>query len=149
MKKISVISVLFLIIVGCTSKTIYSKPNDLIPKDSMSLLLKDLFLANAAKNIKNVRLQRRINYHPLVYEKFKIDSSRFETSNFYYISRIDDYEDILEKVILSIEADQKIYIEKKKIKDSIFKDSIKKINRSFNRTKSVSNRAKKAVKVKQ
>ena len=108
----------FLVIVlllGCDSKTIYPKPKDLIPKDTMSLLIKDLLLANAAKNIKNKNLQRKINYHPLVFEKFKIDSIRYHASNFYYISRVDDYENVLEDVIFQIEAEQKIYIKEKKI----------------------------------
>lgn len=115
---------LLVFLVSCTSKTIYPKPSDLIPKDTMSLLLKDLFLANAAKGVKNKNLQIRINYHPLVFEKFKIDSTRFYKSNFYYISTVDEYEDVLTDVLLSIEKEQSFYMKQKKYNDSIYQDSL-------------------------
>ena len=128
MKKTISICVLLILVVSCTSKTIYPKPKDLIPKDTMSLLFKDLFIANAARNVKNIKLQRKVNYHPLIFKKYKIDSSRFYRSNLYYTSTIDGYEDIFAKTVLSIENDQKIFIALKKRKDSIIKDSINKRN---------------------
>ena len=90
----------------------------------MGMLLKDLFLANAARSIKNINLQRKVNYHSLVYNKYKIASARFESSNFYYISRIDDYEDVLTKIILDIEKEQKFLVAEKRLKDSLRRDSI-------------------------
>lgn len=93
----------------------------------MGMLLKDLFLANAARNIKNRNFQRKVNYHPLVYKKYGIDSTRFENSNFYYISQIDEYEDVLAKIILEIEEKQKVLTKRKKVRDSIRKDSLDKV----------------------
>ncbi len=125
MKKIIYISFVFILVVSCTSKTIYPKPDDLISKDSMSLLIEDLIIAGSAKNTKNITFRRKINYHPLVFEKYKIDSVRFERSNFYYTSKIDAYEDIFSEVVSSLEKKHSYFFEIKKVKDSIYRDSVK------------------------
>ena len=61
---------------------------------------------------------------PFVYERFKIDSTRFESSNYYYMSTIDLYQEILEKVEASINAQRDALKKVKKQLDSIKKDSI-------------------------
>ncbi|MBS9774272.1 MAG: DUF4296 domain-containing protein [Tenacibaculum sp.] len=97
MKK-TIFSLLFIFLVSCTSNTIYKKPKDLIPKDTMILLLTDMYIASSARFTKNKRLERDINYMPLVYENYKIDSLRFKKSNIYYTSKLEVYEEILQKV---------------------------------------------------
>ncbi|NVK53206.1 MAG: DUF4296 domain-containing protein [Flavobacteriaceae bacterium] len=77
---------------ACTSKTIPKKPVDLIPKDTMVLLLTDLFIAKSAAIEKNLDNQKNLNYIPLVYNKYKIDSTRFNTSNRYYTTVFEEYE---------------------------------------------------------
>ena len=62
---------------------------------------------------------------PFVYERFKIDSTRFESSNYYYMSTIDLYQEILEKAKASINAQQDALKKVKKQLDSIKKDSLK------------------------
>jgi len=57
--------ILIILFASCKSNTIYDEPLDLIPKDSMMLLLKDLYLATAAKNIKNARQQKKFPTSPL------------------------------------------------------------------------------------
>ncbi len=67
----------------------------------------DIYLANAAKNIKNIGSQRKINYLPLVYNKYKIDSTTFMESNVYYTSKIETYEKMFQEVeerILKLKA---------------------------------------------
>ena len=94
----------FILLIGialftsCTSNTIYKKPEDLIPKDEMVNLLVDVYLANGAYAVKNINGKRKVDYMPLVYEKYGIDSARFQRSNIYYMSRIDEYEYIFKKV---------------------------------------------------
>ena len=127
MRRFIVLFVSFLLLYSCSSKTIYPKPKDLISKDSMALLIKELFYANTARGLKNNFLQRKVNYHPLIYKKFKIDSARFYNSNFYYTSTIDDYDDILSTVLSLMEKDEKYYTEIRRVKDSIYQDSIKKV----------------------
>lgn len=117
--------------VSCTSNTIYEEPKDLIQKDTMALLLKDMYLAVAAKNVTNKNSQRRFSYIPLVYEKYKIDSARFQRSNLYYTSKIDIYEPLLEGILKDLEADRKLFARQKKVRDSIRKDSISKAKKKL------------------
>lgn len=121
---------LFILLSACTSNTIYKEPKNLIPKDTLVLLLTDMTLATSARSIKNKNLEKNINYMPFVFEKYKIDSVRFKTSNLYYISKIDGYTEILEKVKNNIEKLNKKYSKELKIKDSLnlldkIKDNVK------------------------
>tara|TARA_R110002073_G_scaffold279026_1_gene443017 strand:- start:280169 stop:280552 length:384 start_codon:yes stop_codon:yes gene_type:complete len=96
-----------MVCVSCTSRTIYKKPHNLISKEKMVDLWTDIYLANAAKNIKNIGSQRKINYLPLVYNKYKIDSTTFMESNVYYTSKIETYEKMFQEVeerILKLKA---------------------------------------------
>jgi len=97
MRSIALLFILFLL-GACTSNTIYKKPDDLIPKNQMVDLLTDMYLARATKNIKTKTLERNHEYMPLIFEKYGIDSLRFQHSNLYYMSRIDVYEAIHKKV---------------------------------------------------
>ena len=126
MKHTTIFLIFMTLLASCSSNTIYDEPKDLIPKDSMVLLLKDLYLATSAKSIKNKKQQKRISYTPLVYNTYKIDSLRFNTSNFFYTSKVDVYEPMLEQVMVLLKKEQAFFTEAKKIKDSIFNDSIKK-----------------------
>lgn len=114
-------------LVSCTSNTILEKPKDLIPKDSMSILMEEMMIASSSKFIKNKFQENDVNYMALVYEKFKIDSVRFQNSNLYYMSKIDEYQKILETATNSLEAKKELFAKQKTRLDSIRKDSIKKI----------------------
>jgi len=110
MRKLFCFLLLFVSFFSCTtSNTIYEKPENIIPKDTMELLLKDLYIANSSKNIKNKTYKKKKNYLPIVYEKYKIDSTRFFSSNNYYTSRIEEYNDILANVKSSLEKKLAIY----------------------------------------
>lgn len=110
---------------SCTSNTIFDAPKDLIPRDTMSLLLQEMMLATSAKFINNKNKEKNINYMPFVYNKYKIDSTRFENSNFYYMSKIDLYKEILESAKKDIEKKEAVLKEKQSLLDSIRKDSLK------------------------
>ncbi|WP_439131505.1 DUF4296 domain-containing protein [Polaribacter sp.] len=128
MKKIH-FYILLICIVSCTSNTIFEKPKDLIPKDTMSLVLQELVIASSSKFIKNKNLEKKINYMPLVYDRFKIDSTRFQTSNLYYMTTIDDYQEIIENAKENLEKQKAIFDKIKTVKDSIRKDSLEKIRK--------------------
>ncbi len=87
-----------ILLVSCTSKTILEEPKDLIPKDTMVLLLTDLFIAKSAYAEKNINNVRKINYVSLVYNKYLIDSTRFKSSNYYYTSKLEEYDLIFKEV---------------------------------------------------
>ena len=72
-------------------------------------------------------LQKKINYLPFVYDRFKIDSNRFDRSNFYYTSKVDDYLEILKDVEDKLKLRKKHYSKLKTLKDSIRKDSLDKL----------------------
>ena len=131
MKK-AVYLIVFLFLVSCTSNTILEPPKDLIPKDTMSLVIQEMFIASTAKFFNNKNLQKNINYMPFVYERFKIDSVRFQRSNLYYMSKIDDYQKILNDVKASLEEQKRKFDTEKTYLDSIRKDSIRKVQ-SLNR----------------
>jgi predicted ribosome quality control (RQC) complex YloA/Tae2 family protein len=92
-----------MLFVNCTSNTIVKKPDNLIPKNEMVDILTDMFIANGGEHIKNIHQKRNVNYFPLIFEKYQIDSTQFKESNFYYISKIDDYDEILKKVEARLE----------------------------------------------
>lgn len=103
----------------------------------MSLLIQDMMLASSAKFIKNEDMQKNINYMHLVYEKYNIDSIRFQSSNEYYISKIDEYIKIFEAAKLSLDSKKKYFEKIKRIKDSVRKDSLKKMNKKINTQDSI------------
>ena len=107
------------LIFSCTSNTILKKPDNLIPEDQMVDLLTDLFLAVNAETTKNLKLERNVNYFPLIFEKYNIDSTQFKESNFYYTSRVDDYDVILMKVEERLKALDAKYETLKRKEDSI------------------------------
>ena len=135
MNKLVYIFFLSILVFSCTSNTIIKKPDDLIPKDQMVDLLTDLLLANGGKNIKNINLERDVNYFPVVFEKYKIDTTQFKKSNFYYTSRIDDYDEILKKVENRLKELKKIYDKERAVLDSIRKDSLMQVREKLNRDK--------------
>lgn len=120
MKNISILfAILFL--ASCTSNTIYKEPEDLIPKDTMVLLITDLYLASSSYYRKNKNLERKVNYMPLVYDTYHIDSLRFIKSNLYYTSKIDAYEEMFNMIKSNLTL-QKEKLEKKlNISDSLNK----------------------------
>ena len=128
MNKKIYIFILSVFLGACTSNTILKKPENLIPKEQMVDLLTDIFLANGGDNIKNLNLQRNVNYFPLIFDKYQIDTIQFKESNYYYTSRIDDYDEILGEVDKRLKALRKQLEFEVKMKDSIKalkRDSIK------------------------
>ncbi|MDO9595199.1 MAG: DUF4296 domain-containing protein [Lutibacter sp.] len=131
MKKISFIFLLSVFFMACTSNTIIKKPDNLIPKNQMEDLITDMLIAAGAENIKNINLERNVNYFPLIFEKYGIDSTRFKESNYYYTSQIDDYEKILRKVDVRLKALKEKLDNEIKLEDSLKIDSMKNIRENF------------------
>ena len=131
MKKISFILFLSIFFMACTSNTIIKKPDNLIPKNKMEDLITDMLIAAGAENIKNIDLERNVNYFSLVFEKYGIDSTRFKESNYYYTSQIDDYEKILKKVNERLKALKEKLDNEIKLQDSLKNDSIKNLRGNF------------------
>jgi len=129
------------LICACNSNTIYKQPENLIPKDTMVMLLTDLYISSAAKNVKTIYNTKNESYVPLIYEKYCIDSTRFYNSNNFYTSKIEEYQELLEEVkqnilvkhdsfkrILDVKDSIERNEKKKKKLEKKRKDSIKKVN---------------------
>ena len=121
MKKTALFLSVF-ILFSCTSNTIFKKPENVIPKDTMVALLTDLYIAAAAKTEKNIHLEKKVNYLPLVYNIYKIDSVRFKESSFYYLSLVDEYEEMLQQVNDNLKKQKEVLESSlKKLSDSLKK----------------------------
>ncbi len=129
MKKFIPFILLLTFVFSCTSNTIYKKPNDLISEDLMVDLILDMQIANGARNSKNKEGKRILEYMPLVYEKYGIDSARFAKSNFYYSTVIDDYTKILRRVKSRLDIMEKEFDVLVKIQDSLNKKEKKDIKK--------------------
>ena len=71
------------------------KPDDLISKEKMVLIMTDVYLGNAARSVNNkVIRQNALKLDSMIYSKYGIDSMQFVRSNTYYTSRLDDYAEI-------------------------------------------------------
>ncbi len=126
MKNIFLTILVIILASACTSNTIYKKPDNLISKNVMADILTDIYIAEGARSVHNKELERLVDYMPLVYEKYKIDSVRFAESNFYYTTKIDDYEKILKTVDSRLKAMKVKYDLVLKKEDSIRNSNIKK-----------------------
>jgi len=93
-----------LLLVSCESKVNYQKPENLIPRDTMIDLLYDMHLAVGTSNLRNKSNEKDRNYMSLVYEKYRIDSTRFAISNIYYTSQAVEYEEMFEEVERRLET---------------------------------------------
>lgn len=132
---------MFILFLSCTSRTIYKKPKNLIDREKMIAVWADLYIAAGARSVKTKTALTKINYAPLILDKYKIDSVQFSESNTYYTSKIDEYEKMFEEVKKRLEGLKKIYEPEIK-KDSIepIRDSLKKEKRI--RKKSLKERLK-------
>ena len=98
---------LFSVLLACGEKVI-EKPENLIPKDQMALILYDLAIINAAKST-NPRylIDRNFESMPFIYRKYGIDSVQFVQSDIYYASIPDEYESIYKVVEARLDREKK------------------------------------------
>lgn len=120
-----IFALLLSFLIGCQDVKRPIKPDNLISKDNMVLILSESYTGNAARSINN-RIMRDevIELDSLIFKKFNIDSLQFAQSNAYYASQLNDYIDILKRVEERLVA-QKAEIDTLIIREAkIKKDSI-------------------------
>lgn len=127
MNKFFYILFLSIFLTNCTSNTIIEKPDNLIPEDKMVDVLTDLFIASGGKTIKNIHSNRNVNYYSLVYDKYHIDSTQIKESNFYYTTKIDTYNKILDRVEKRLKKLRDKFEIERKIQDSIKRENRERI----------------------
>lgn len=95
----------------------------------MVFLLTDLYIASSAYYEKNLSLTKNVNYMPLLYQKYGIDSTRYKASNLYYVSVIDEYDEMIKLVNSTLMSRKKALEEAQKaLKDSLTNSTLKKLN---------------------
>lgn len=138
MNKLYFIAILVAVI-GCQDVNYPEKPENLIAKDKMVDVLTEYYLSNAARSF-NIRIVRDSGYKldSMLYKKFAIDSLQFVKSHAYYSSNLDEYTAMFEKVKLNLEklkidADtlKAQFERRRRIKDSIRRDSIRAIEMQY------------------
>lgn len=121
--------------IGCNSFSKPKKPDNLIPKDKMAEIMYEVFVLNAAKGANKSKLENKGIYpQDYIFEKYKVDSLQFASSNEYYGFYVEDYESIISEVEKRIETDKKKYqnlIDKAAKERTRKKDSIKKLSDSL------------------
>jgi len=97
MKKTTIFLLIVWFVLSCRD---VQKPENLIPEDKMMDILYDLNILQAIHS-NNYKLLSSYDLKPeaFIYQKYDIDSVQFAESHRYYISNIDRYEKILEKII--------------------------------------------------
>lgn len=116
--KLQYLSVLALLL-SCGEKLI-EPPENLIPKDKMVLVLRDMAVINAAKvnNLSKLR-ENGISPTALIFQKYGIDSAQFVVSDRYYASLPAEYEQLYTEVETLVEAQGTLLGEQKKEQDSL------------------------------
>jgi len=96
------------------------RPENLIPKEKMVDIIRDLAILNAGRTT-NVAILHKNDVEPMpyLYVKYGIDSAQFSDSNRYYASIPLEYEDIYSKVEARLEIEKEDVEENKRVKDSM------------------------------
>ena len=108
MKKLLFISGICFLLVHCDSKAV-EKPKNLISEDVMVDILYDLHVFNAIK-LNTISNEDYNNNKPsaYIYQKYKVDSLQFVTSDRYYANDIDAYEKLYKRVTDRLTNEKKV-----------------------------------------
>lgn len=133
--KYALITGLAVLLISCGEK-LMEKPEDLIPKEKMINILKDMTILNSAKSTNiSVFHDNKIEPTSFIFSEYGIDSLQFVTSDRYYASLPNEYEAMYIEIEKQLEAEEKEVTEAKRIKDSV-ELQLKLKNSPFKRTES-------------
>ena len=118
---------LVLLFVSCYGVQKPDKPDDLLSEDKMVDVLVDLTIMSSAKGINKRELENRgIMPDSFIYNKHKIDSTQFVSSNDYYAYDIEKYNEMYVKVKTKLEDLRAFYkAEEEKKKEKQKKEKLK------------------------
>ncbi|QCE41473.1 DUF4296 domain-containing protein [Psychroserpens sp. NJDZ02] len=118
---------LVLLFVSCYGVQKPDKPDDLLSEDKMVDVLVDLTIMSSAKGINKRELENRgIMPDSFIYNKHKIDSAQFVSSNDYYAYDIEKYNEMYVKVKTKLEDLRAFYkAEEEKSKEKQKKEKLK------------------------
>ncbi|WP_291867957.1 DUF4296 domain-containing protein [Maribacter sp.] len=120
MRKIGILG-MFVLFFACNEQLV-EKPENLIPKDKMVEILKEMVIVNVAKNTNITKFQEnKIDPTTYVFKKFNVDSLQFVLSDRYYASKPDVYEAIYTEIDTLLKREKKVINDLKKLQDSVNK----------------------------
>ena len=132
MRKILAISTLF-ILFSCKEKLV-EPPKDLIPEKEMTEILYDLAVLNGMRTTNPTNLKNYgIETMPYIYEKYKIDSLRFVTSDRYFASEPVIYQRMYQTIVNRLEKRIKELDKAKEKKNDSIKARNEKIRDSLSK----------------
>lgn len=98
---------LALFLASCNHNAV-EKPENLIEEEVMTNILYDLSIMEAMKSQNPYAPQNQsINPKEYIFKKYKIDSLQFATSNRYYVSQIEEYKKMYDRVNERLEKEKK------------------------------------------
>ncbi|MCP4978171.1 MAG: DUF4296 domain-containing protein [Maribacter sp.] len=110
---------LVILLTSCGEKLL-DKPENLIPKDKMIIILKDMTILNSARNLSVTALhENKIDPTTFVFSKYGIDSLQFVASDRYYASLPKEYEAMYKEIEKQLDEEKEQMSESKRIKDSL------------------------------
>ena len=137
-----IVIVTLLLIFGCNPSDRPKKPDNLIAKDDMANIIYDVFILNSAKGVNRKTLEiNGIFPHDYIFEKYKIDSLQFASSNNYYAYDTKTYKAIVDKVKAKLKLEKEIYdaLKKKEFEEERIRkrkeDSIKRLSDTIKKTR--------------
>jgi hypothetical protein len=106
MKKIFLILSLITFLTSCNHSTV-EKPANLIEEEVMTNILYDLSIMEAIKSQNPYAPQNQfMNPKDYIFKKYKTDSLQFATSNRYYVSQIETYKKMHDRVSERLEREK-------------------------------------------
>lgn len=133
MKKILTLFFALAFLLGCHDVKKPKEPENLLSKDQMVDILFDLAIVNSAKGVNKKMLEDNgVIPSQYIYKKHEIDSLQFVENNNYYAYRIDEYEEIIAKVMDSMQSIKEQLSKDMKEEEERFRtpnDSIKSIKK--------------------
>ena len=112
--------ILFALLLTSCGEKLLDKPEDLIPKDKMINILKDITILNSARSTSvTVLHDHKIEPTTFVFSNYGVDSLQFVTSDRYYASLPNEYEAMYVEIEKQLDNQKEQMSEAKKIKDSL------------------------------
>ena len=122
MMKNSISILLVLLALSSCVENLMEKPDNLIPRDKMVVILEEMTILNGAREHRaNIKVLKENGIDPTqhLFEKFNIDSTTFVESDRYYASFPLEYVSMYEEIEASLIKKKEILDERKKISDSL------------------------------
>lgn len=123
---LAVMLVFSFLVTSCSKQTESSDSSQIIPDDTLILILTDIHLADAFMSVKRTEKLNfsRGDLYRSVLESYHIPQARFDSTIHYYTNHIEEYEAVYEVIMQNIsqketEAHQKQTIERKELRDSL------------------------------